>query len=48
MAFQREVSEIQAREFEVDRQYSRLGLETCAGRAARAQVPHPARRWREE
>jgi hypothetical protein len=34
MAFQREVSEIQAREFEVDRQYAHLGLEACAGRPA--------------
>jgi hypothetical protein len=34
MAFQREVSEIQAREFEVDRQYAELGLEACAGRPA--------------
>jgi hypothetical protein len=34
MAFQREVSEIQAREFEVDRQYAQLGLKTCAGQPA--------------
>jgi uncharacterized RDD family membrane protein YckC len=33
-AFQREVVEIQAREFEVDRQYAQLGLKACAGQPA--------------
>ena len=34
MAFQREAAEIQAREFEVDRQYAHLGLKACAGQPA--------------
>ena len=33
-AFQREVTEIQAREFQVDRQYAELGLKACAGQPA--------------
>jgi hypothetical protein len=34
MAFRREVAEIQAREFEGDRQYAHLGLKACAGQPA--------------
>ncbi len=33
-AFAHEVTEIQAREFEVDRQYAQLGLKACAGQPA--------------